>query len=202
MNSFPHCWFWLYSFLSLFFFLAIVFLPTILEFGIVGSSLMGGLLCVCCILYLSIWHFTLGFSWTTRVPSEDQIPVAAGELNSMVILGTVKLITECWGLVGYYLQWYIYTSLCICHSLMQQSGDFSNLLFQMREPHLSPRFQAINLVMKPCFSWSTLQFPFLPNNVFQWKPQLGFITKTLEAPNPEWGGTTLAGGARPIYIFP
>ena len=41
-------------FLSLFF-LAIVFLPRVLEFGTVGLSWVGGLFCASCILYLYIY---------------------------------------------------------------------------------------------------------------------------------------------------
>ena len=43
---------------------------------------------------ISIWHFTLDFFGTTRVPSADQTPVGARVLNPMVILGTLELTTE------------------------------------------------------------------------------------------------------------
>lgn len=209
MNSFPYCWLcWLYSFLSFSFFLSNSFPPTC--FGIWNRRLIfSGRFVLCPLhslpIYLSIWHFALGFSWTTRVPHADHTPVAAQGLNPMVILGTLKLTTECWGtwLAGYCLQGYISISLSICHSHRQQSrGAF----FQSSFPSEGTPLQLQISSNKPGSGTLPLighfEFPVsspkcIPGEVATWS-----YHQSIEAPAQEGGRTILARGARSINVFP
>lgn len=176
MNSFPSRWLcWPYSFLSSSFFLSNNF--PLKYFGIWNCRLiLSGRFVLCLLHSLSIWHIALGFSWTTREPRADQTPVAVQGLNPMVILGTFRLTTECWGTCQ------ILSARISVHCFIfaialdrNQEKLFFNLLFQVREPHFSHRFQARKLALAPCLSWGTLKFPSPPRNVFQGKLPLGFI---------------------------